>query len=113
MHLTHHDNPAHFGVRTKDFKLIFFYGVDYTDTHNGNVVENRDGNRFWKDTPAGWLPVSQASKELGVSKQTVLNWVKAGKLAYMYVNKGRKKGLRIKIKSVCYRKQISLFSKSS
>ena len=27
MHMTHHDNPAHYGVRTKDFKLIFFYGL--------------------------------------------------------------------------------------
>jgi arylsulfatase A-like enzyme len=27
MHMTHHDNPAHYGIRTKDFKLIFFYGL--------------------------------------------------------------------------------------
>ncbi len=27
MHMTHHDNPAHFGIRTEDFKLIFFYGL--------------------------------------------------------------------------------------
>jgi arylsulfatase A-like enzyme len=27
MHMTHHANPAHYGVRTKDFKLIFFYGL--------------------------------------------------------------------------------------
>ena len=27
MNMTHHDNPAHYGVRTKDFKLIFFYGL--------------------------------------------------------------------------------------
>lgn len=27
MHMTHHDNPAHYGVRTRDFKLIFFYGL--------------------------------------------------------------------------------------
>lgn len=25
--MTHHDNPAHYGVRTRDFKLIFFYGL--------------------------------------------------------------------------------------
>jgi len=29
MHMAHHDNPAHFGVRTKDHKLIFFYGLNY------------------------------------------------------------------------------------
>ena len=27
MHMAHHDNPAHFGVRTKRYKLIFFYGL--------------------------------------------------------------------------------------
>ena len=27
MHMKHHDNPAHFGVRTKTHKLIFFYGL--------------------------------------------------------------------------------------
>ncbi|MEM8945355.1 MAG: sulfatase [Planctomycetota bacterium] len=27
MHMTHHDNPAHYGIRTKDHKLIYFYGL--------------------------------------------------------------------------------------
>ena len=27
MHMTHHDNPAHYGIRTKEHKLIFFYGL--------------------------------------------------------------------------------------
>lgn len=55
MHMAHgHNNPAHFGIRTKKYKLIFFYGVDYTDTHNKKKVLNRDGNRFWKSTPAAW-----------------------------------------------------------
>jgi arylsulfatase A-like enzyme len=27
MHYAHHDNPAHYGIRTRDFKLIFFYGL--------------------------------------------------------------------------------------
>lgn len=26
MHMAHHDNPAHFGIRTPEYKLIFFYG---------------------------------------------------------------------------------------
>ncbi len=29
MHMAHHDNPGHLGIRTKDFKLIFYYGVNY------------------------------------------------------------------------------------
>ena len=27
MHMAHHDNPAHYGIRTKKHKLIFFYGL--------------------------------------------------------------------------------------
>ncbi len=27
MHWAHHDNPAHYGVRTERYKLIFFYGL--------------------------------------------------------------------------------------
>jgi len=26
MHMAHHDNPAHIGMRTKRYKLLFFYG---------------------------------------------------------------------------------------
>ena len=29
MHMAHHDNPGHVGIRTKDHKLIFYYGVNY------------------------------------------------------------------------------------
>lgn len=55
MHMAHgHNNPAHFGVRTKEHKLIFFYGCDYTDVHAGKKREGKDGNRFWKSTPAAW-----------------------------------------------------------
>lgn len=29
MHMAHHDNPGHVGIRTKDHKLIFYYGAGY------------------------------------------------------------------------------------
>ena len=29
MHMAHHDNPGHVGIRTKEWKLIYFYGADY------------------------------------------------------------------------------------
>jgi arylsulfatase A-like enzyme len=32
MHRAHHDVPAHFGIRSTDYKLIFFYGVHYDAT---------------------------------------------------------------------------------
>jgi N-acetylglucosamine-6-sulfatase len=27
MHMAHHQNPAHYGIRTLRYKLIFFYGL--------------------------------------------------------------------------------------
>jgi N-acetylglucosamine-6-sulfatase len=39
MHMAHHDNPAHLGIRTKTHKLIYFYGCNY------------DGGY---QTPPGW-----------------------------------------------------------
>ena len=55
MHMAHgHNNPGHFGIRTKQHKLIFFYGMDYTDTHNKRLVTKHGGNRFWKNTPVAW-----------------------------------------------------------
>jgi arylsulfatase A-like enzyme len=41
MHMAHHWNPGHLGIRTKDFKLIYYYGVDYKA--NGRT-----------QTPAAW-----------------------------------------------------------
>jgi transposase len=63
-----------------------------------------------QETPPGWVPLNQAAKELGVSKQTVLNWIKVKKLEYIYVSKGRKKGLRINTKSAACGKQVTLFN---
>ena len=62
------------------------------------------------DAPDGWLSLPHAAKELGVSKQTVLNWVKSKKLEYIYVTKGKKKGLRINTISTTYRKQLPIFT---
>ncbi|QDT66679.1 sulfatase family protein [Calycomorphotria hydatis] len=39
MHMVHHDNPAHVGIRTKTHKLIYYYGCNY---HGGY------------QTPPGW-----------------------------------------------------------
>jgi uncharacterized sulfatase len=54
MHMAHrHANPAHFGIRTKQYKLIFFYGRYYKDT---GVPANLEGwgNRYAFETPPGW-----------------------------------------------------------
>ena len=54
MHMAHrHANPAHFGIRTKDYKLIFFYGRHYKDTGiQANLTDW--GNRYAFKTPPGW-----------------------------------------------------------
>ena len=55
MHMAHaHNNPAHFGLRTDRYKLIFFYGCDFTDIHGARKVEGKDGNRYYRDTPVAW-----------------------------------------------------------
>ncbi|CDF79787.1 arylsulfatase [Formosa agariphila KMM 3901] len=57
MHMAHkHANPAHFGLRTKRYKLIFFYGKYWVDTKDPNATWNKKswGNAFEMDTPAAW-----------------------------------------------------------
>ncbi len=61
------------------------------------------------DTPAGWLPLHEAAAHLGVSKQTVSNWVKERKVDYVRVTKGRRRGLRIDVASAAYSAQERLF----
>jgi arylsulfatase A-like enzyme len=39
MHMVHHDNPAHVGIRTKTHKLIYYYGCNYDGGYS---------------TPPGW-----------------------------------------------------------
>ena len=57
MHLTHHDIPAHFGIRTNDYKLIFFYGRHW------DLKQEGEPSRSWlpagksfliRPTPVSW-----------------------------------------------------------
>ena len=48
--------------------------------------------------PDGWLPLTQAAAALGVARQTVLHKVQRGELAAVYVQSGKRKGLRIQVK---------------
>lgn len=55
MHMAHKlGNPAHFGLRTDRYKLIFFYGCDYTDVHGGEKIIDKGGNRYYENTPVSW-----------------------------------------------------------
>jgi len=46
--MAHHDNPAHFGVRTKDFKLIFFYGRKLRDEWFYNPSKVDTTEPYWE-----------------------------------------------------------------
>ena len=53
--------------------------------------------RFAEDAPAGYVTMKQATRKLGVSRQTVLQRVKRGELEAIHVRCGICKGLRIKV----------------
>jgi DNA invertase Pin-like site-specific DNA recombinase/transposase len=53
--------------------------------------------RFVEQAPAGYLAMQEATRRLGVSRQTVLQRVKSGELDAGHVYRGRRKGLRIKV----------------
>ena len=53
--------------------------------------------RITQDTPAGWLPLDQAARTLGVARQTVLHRVQRGELAAVHVRRGKRTGLRINV----------------
>ncbi len=44
MHMFHHSVPAHFGIRTKDYKLIFFYGRHYDTNRYGEKTLGLPGS---------------------------------------------------------------------
>ena len=53
--------------------------------------------RFVEQTPAGNVPMQDAARILGVSRQTLLQRVKRGALDAVHVHHGKRKGLRIKV----------------
>lgn len=69
MHMAHrHANPAHFGIRTKEHKLIFYYGKYWVDTDDPNADYNKKswGNDFTRHTPPAWefYDLSKDPKEM-------------------------------------------------
>lgn len=54
-------------------------------------------SRFVEDAPEGYVSMREATRILGISRQTVLHHVKSGKLQAVHVRRGRRKGLRIKV----------------
>jgi excisionase family DNA binding protein len=53
--------------------------------------------RFVPEVPEGFVPLSEAARQLGCARQTVLHKVQRGELRSVQVTKGRRKGLRIEV----------------
>ena len=55
MHMTHHDVPAHFGLRTKRYKLMFYYSQPYKEEELGkNSMWWLDKSYPVEPTPVAW-----------------------------------------------------------
>jgi hypothetical protein len=65
--------------------------------------------RFSETAGEGFVTMHEATRKLGVSRQTVLQRVKRGELEVAHVTKGRKKGIRIKMIT----RQSELFDRTS
>ena len=66
-------------------------------------------DRVVPTVPEGWIGLDQAAAALGMARQTVLHKVQRGQLQAVYVNRGHRKGLRIKVSS----DQAGLFDQPS
>jgi DNA invertase Pin-like site-specific DNA recombinase/predicted DNA-binding transcriptional regulator AlpA/biotin operon repressor len=61
-------------------------------------IDQQLRNRLRPEAPEGWLSLDQAAEVLGLARQTVLHKVQRGQLQAVYVNRGRRQGLRIQAK---------------
>jgi len=62
--------------------------------------------RFNSEAGEGFMPIREAIRALGVSRQTVLQRVKRGELTAVHVMRGKQKGLRVKVIGL----QLGLFA---
>ena len=53
--------------------------------------------RFVEEERDGFVPMKEATKRLGVTRQTVLQRVKRGELEAVHLCRGKQKGLRIRV----------------
>jgi len=56
-------------------------------------------SKFMEDPPDGYVTMKEAKSILGVTRQTVLNRIKTGKLSAVHVRQGKQMGLYIKVAS--------------
>ena len=76
MHMAHHYNPAHYGIRTEHYKLIFFYGLQLDSTINSSKYDyhNIPTEPYWelydlKNDPKEMDNVYEDPKYIDIVKQ--------------------------------------------
>jgi hypothetical protein len=79
----------------------YIAGEQATPTAPWRVRVNDDlRSRLGEKTPDGYVTVREAMRHLGLSRQTILQRVKSGKLKAVHVYRGRIKGLRIQLPTI-------------
>ena len=61
-----------------------------------------------RKAPKGWLPLKEAAKAVGLTREAVLHLARTGKVATIMVGTGRKRGLRFDVNSMSCAAQMSL-----
>ncbi|MCA9063214.1 MAG: sulfatase [Planctomycetaceae bacterium] len=78
MHMVHHDNPGHVGIRTKTHKLIYYYGCNYDGGYQTppgwelyDLVNDPHETRNIYDDPQSTALVNALKKQLADARQRV------------------------------------------
>lgn len=78
MHMAHHDNPGHMGIRTKTHKLIYYYGCNYDGGYQTppgwelyDLVKDPHETKNIYDDPASKSLVKQLKQRLAETRQRV------------------------------------------
>ena len=84
MHMASHYNPAHYGIRTKDYKLIFFYGLPlnqkgavntptdpYWEFYDLKNDPNENNNLYFNDNYKNLI--KKLKNELNLKKEKLLD----------------------------------------
>ena len=94
MHMIHHDIPAHIGVRTKDYKLILYYGRHYDNSRYG------EKSMAWKKNSNLIEPTPVSFELYDLKKDTFEMNNVAEDIAYKSVLKKMKRLLKAQRKAV-------------
>ncbi len=79
----------------------FIAGEQFTPGAPWQIRINDDmRNRFVEQAPEGYVPMLDAMRLMGVSRQTVLQRVKRGEVSAVHVHSGRRTGLYINVLDV-------------